>query len=110
MNIKEKIIALDKERYSKVYNLEIDEKAQELADLIRKNSDELDFDFIMEQLAHLGQCVCLLNDDNGHWAVTADGYQNVVTGRPKNLVTQFFVEAKQWKSTPRKALKQYLSE
>ena len=89
----------------------IDELAKEIETYIKSYFHELSFDFIMEQLANLGQCPNLLNDDNGHWAITCDGYQNVVFGdEPEDVETSFFVEAKQWRNTPREALIQYLNE
>jgi len=89
----------------------IDELAKEIEKYIKLYFDQLPIDFIMEQLANLGQCPNLLNDDNGHWAVTCDGYQNVVFGdEPADVETSFFVVAKDWKNTPREALLTYLNE
>jgi len=89
----------------------IDELAEEIEKYIKAYFEQLPFDFIMEQLANLGQCPNLLNDDNGHWAVTGDGYQNVVCGdEPEDVETTFYVEAAEWKNTPKEALYNYLNE
>jgi hypothetical protein len=81
----------------------------EIIKWIKKYFEDLPFDFIMDHLANLGGCPCLINDDNGHWAVTTEGFQNVVSGdEPQDVTTTFFVEAKNWKNTPREALKDFL--
>ena len=88
-----------------------DEYGVEIFRLLQENFERLEFEFILEHLANLGQCPNLLNDDNGHWAFASNGYQNVVCGDdPENVETSFFVEAKLWKYTPREALKYYLFE
>lgn len=90
---------------------EIDKFQEEILELIKTNFDILEFDFVMEQLSHLGWCVNLLNDDNGHWAVTCDGYQNLVYGdEPEDVETHFFVEAKEWQNSPKDALYKFLQE
>lgn len=59
----------------------------------------------LEELAKIGLCPNVLNDDNGHWAVKFDGYQNVVYGdKPEDVTTTFFVEAKEWKNNIYEAL------
>jgi hypothetical protein len=90
---------------------DIDNLTTEIEKYIKLYFEELPFDFIMEQLSRLGQCPNLLNDDNGHWAVTCDGYQNVVFGdQPEDVETTFYVDAKYWKNTPKEALLNYLNE
>ena len=90
-------------------DVKIDELASNIMHLIKKYYNKLPFDFIMVQLANLGQCPNLLNDDNGHWAVVADGFQTVVYGEPEDVETQFFIEAEYWKNTPTEALHYYLN-
>jgi len=46
----------------------------------------------------------LISDDNGHWAISTNGFQNVVTGGPKAVETSFFVRAKEWKKSARSAI------
>jgi len=89
----------------------IDDLAEEILRYIKLYFENLPFDFIMDQLANLGQCPNLLNDDNGHWAVTSDGFQNVPKGgEPDDIETHFYVEASEWKDTPKEALLHYLSQ
>jgi hypothetical protein len=87
---------------------EIDELAEEIERRIKEWRNLLSFEFIMEQLTMLGDAPNLLYDDNGHWAITGEGYQNVVTGEPADLETHFMIEAKHWKNTIREALNDYL--
>jgi hypothetical protein len=101
----------DDQKLENEINDKIDDLGLQIYDLIYKNINELDFDFMFDQLSYLGHCVNLLNDDNGHWAVTGTGFQNVGYGdKPEDIETQFFIEAKNWKNTPREALLHYLSE
>jgi hypothetical protein len=93
------------------YDITIDNLTTQILDLIKPNIDKLDFDFIMEQLSHLGWCPNLLYDDNGHWAVSADGYQNVVSGDvPEDVETHFYIEAEDWKNSPKEALYKFLHD
>lgn len=96
---------------NKEYNIRINELGDKIIELILNNLDSLEFDFIMVELSHLGQAPNLLYDDNGLWAVTGDGYQTVVYGdEPQDVESSFFIEASQWKPTPKEALVHYLSE
>ena len=64
------------------------------------NKDTQRFNWLSKQYG-----AALVNDDNGHWAVSYDGFQNVVTGkRGHDVQTAFFIKAKDWKQTPRKAV------
>ena len=45
----------------------------------------------------------LVSDDNGHWAVVFDGFQNVAFGKkPIDIETTFFIRKKQWQNSARK--------
>lgn len=58
-----------------------------------------------EYLSKIGYCPNLLNDDNGHWAVIFDGFQNVPIGDDKeDICTTCFIEAKKWKDSIYEAL------
>ena len=47
----------------------------------------------------------LVSDDNGHWAVSFVGMQNVPEGtEPQDIATNFFVEAKEWRDSIREAI------
>ena len=64
----------------------------------------------LERQVKRGACPALVNDDNGHWAVAFDGVQNVVTGRPKDVATTFFIRAERWRSTARRAIDAAMKE
>lgn len=64
----------------------------------------------LEAKVDRGDCPGIINDDNGHWAVSGTGIQNVVTGKPKDVQTTFFVKAKEWRTTIREAIEAYLNE
>jgi hypothetical protein len=102
---------LKKEDLTHTDTQKIDELGQEIMKSIKDHFDFLPFDFIMDELSRLGQCPCLINDDNGHWAVTSEGYQNVIMrDELEDVESNFFIEAKEWKNTPREALLYYLSD
>ena len=112
----EKISELSRVRlalYNKDENdKQVDELAITILDFIKKGFGFLKFEFIFEELSKLGQCPNLLNDDNGHWAVTCDGFQSIPEDldKPSDIETQFWVKANQWKDTPREALQSYLTD
>lgn len=129
MNNKSKILELNAERNSLLeqvhqlgetkdpqiedeLNTKIDRLAVKILGIIKQFIDELEFDFVIQQLANLGHCLNLLNDDNGHWAIVSDGTKKVVYGDdPQDDVEThffFFVEANQWKPTIQEALIEYL--
>lgn len=63
----------------------------------------------LESLVEKGDCPGIINDDNGHWAVTGDGMQNISCGDvPVDVQTTFFVEAAQWRNSIREAIDAYL--
>lgn len=65
----------------------------------------------LERLVKSGDCPGVINDDNGHWAVTGDGMQNCVSGdEPSDVSTSFWVEASKWRKTIREAISDYLDE
>jgi hypothetical protein len=89
----------------------VDELGDEIYTYIKSYHESLPVDFVMEQLANLGHCICLLYDDNGHWVFSSAGFQNVpMSDEPEDIDTQFFVKAKEWKNTIREALNDYLNE
>jgi hypothetical protein len=64
------------------------------------DSELLDF---LEGLAQEGYCPVLLNDDDGHWAVSCEGIQKL--SDPSDAVhTTFFVEKKEWRDSIREAI------
>jgi hypothetical protein len=56
-------------------------------------------------------CAALVNDDNGHWAVSTTGMQNVpMQDTPEDIQTTFFIEAKDWKDSIREAILEFKNE
>jgi len=61
-------------------------------------------DWLEDQAKH-GACIGLINDDNGHWAVSGSGVQNCPHGRdPEDIDTTFFVFKGEWRNTVREAI------
>jgi len=89
---------------------EIDELLYDILKRINQWRDGLSFEFIVEQLTKLGQAPSLLYDDNGFFAVTSEGMQEVAMDEftPTDLHINHWIEAKLWKPTIREALYFYL--
>jgi hypothetical protein len=55
---------------------------------------------VVEKLTDEGNCPGLLFDDNGHWALSLEGAQDVPIGPdPQDIATTFFIEADMWADT-----------
>ena len=55
---------------------------------------------VIEKLADEGHCPGLIYDDNGHWALSLEGAQDVPIGPdPQDIATSFFVNADMWCDT-----------
>ena len=53
----------------------------------------------------------LINDDNGHWALVFDGWQNVPMGDSAvDIASTFFIEANLWRGTIREAIDERIDE
>ncbi len=56
-------------------------------------------------LENEGYGVALINDDNCHWAVVFDGFQNVALGwESEDLQTTFFIGKDKWYDSLRDAI------
>ena len=117
----EEISVMDKFRYSLIEKEnnktatpeeieQIDNLANEIGNWLQKYQLFLPFEFIMEQLSRLGDAPSLLYDDDGHWCVTSDGFQNVIVDGPADWEGVFTISKELWKNTPREALEAYLSQ
>lgn len=74
-------------------------------------SNMLDCTTALETLSSSGYCPCLFNDDNGHWAVSFDGYQEVPVGKKaQDVMTSSIIREKFWKKSIREALIYALKE
>lgn len=79
----------------------------ELLDDFKDN--KISVEYVLEELANIGHCPALIFDDNGHWAVTSAGVQDVsLEEGPSDISTCFFIEAEEWKDTIREAVLYYL--
>lgn len=59
----------------------------------------------IENTTNQGACWALLNDDNGHWAVSGIGMQNLpLDDEPCDISTNFFVYAAMWRNSVREAI------
>ncbi len=88
---------------------EIDELRDQIIKLIFKHESSLNVDIIIETLTHLGYAPNILYDDNGHFAITDDGFQSICSGDdPEDVELSFNIEKKYWKDTIREALHIYL--
>ena len=96
------------EIYSMEEPKEIEELTDEIFDRLKAWRYNLPYEFIIEELTKLGQAPCILYDDEGHFAITGDGFQNVVMGEATDVEIVHFVEKELWKDTMRGALDYYL--
>jgi hypothetical protein len=89
----------------------VDMMAEEIQLFIVNNFDNLEVDFMIESLTHLGDAPNIIYDDNGLFAVSSDGYQQVITGNEKigGEIT-VYVTKDMWKESIREALKFYLQK
>lgn len=101
------------------YSIEFPEKIDKLSDqiynLISVYREILPFEFIIEELTKLGQAPSLLYDDNGHFAITSNGFQSISSNIGKkddrdDIELSFFVKKYKWANTIREALNKYLDE
>lgn len=95
------------QKYSMEEPKEIDILGAEILRLLQQHHKELPVDFIIEELTKLGQAPNVIYDDNGHFAITADGYATV-SDEPQDAEVYSFVRKSQWKRTIREALEYYM--
>ncbi len=95
------------QKYNMEEPKEIDILGDEILTLLQLNHKELPVDFIIEELTKLGQAPSLVYDDNGHFAVTGDGY-STINDEPQDANIYCFVRKSQWKPTIREALEHYM--
>lgn len=73
--------------------------------IIKLNSGEMTVEEILVKLAKREFAPALLNDSNGHWAITFNGFSSVPKGdEPENTYLTFFVEEDRWKETIHQAM------
>ena len=87
----------------------VDALGKTIRSLIIEDFSDLPFDFMIIELTKLGEAPSMIYDDNGHFAISGNGYQDVsFAEEPEDLKVCTFIRADEWKSTPREALKHYL--
>lgn len=92
------------------YDKKVDAIRDEVFNDIVKNFNEYPVDEVLEILARFGHAPCLVNDDNGRFAVSGDGYQPFVYDKkPITGSISVLVEAHMWKNTIREAVYHYLT-
>lgn len=65
----------------------------------------------LERLVDTGDCPAVINDDKGHWAVSAEGMQSIRSGDgPDDVETSFFIPATKFRTSIREAIDDYLDD
>lgn len=81
----------------------------EVKKLIKEAFSELDPAVILQWYAEIGRAPCLLNDDNGQWAVTSKGYRPALGTKERiNGSMTTFVTKDMWFSRIKPALKYFV--
>jgi len=93
--------------YSVEENPDIDVLATLILEKLKEWRKNLTFEFIFEELTKLGQAPCLLYDDNGHFAISGDGFCSI-SEEVQDWAGEVFVKKDQWRKTIREALDYYL--
>jgi len=89
---------------------EIDVLGVKIHSMLNEHKEELPVDFIIEELTKLGHAPCLMYDDNGNFAVTGDGFQELSDDDTCDMSIYTFIKKEQWKPTVREALYDYLKD
>jgi len=103
------LLSDDQSELSAEQEKEIDDLEEQILNLINQDKDSLPIDFIIEELTKLGWAPSLLYDDNGHFAVTADGYQTITEGT-SDVTIMCFIPKDYWKDSIREALNYFLDK
>lgn len=87
----------------------IDRLGKAISKHIKNHFDDLEFDFIFDELTKLGDAPSLIYDDNGHFAISSIGIQSVsCEDFPADFEATMFIKAKDFRDTPKEALKAYI--
>ena len=69
---------------------------------IKSRTDTIRLDWLEQQ-----EGCALISDDNGHWTVAGDGWQNCpMTKEAIDIQTTFFIEKDKWADSVREAIDQ----
>ncbi|MFW6310905.1 MAG: hypothetical protein ACOC1K_01590 [Nanoarchaeota archaeon] len=78
-------------------------------DILKKGVYTLPFEFIITELTKLGHSPNIVYDDNGHFAISGDGF-NQVNLEKSDMNLQIFIEKDDWKDNLRDALHHYFTK
>lgn len=96
--------------YAYIEPVDIDILGDKIYHQLVVNCNILPVEFILETLTHLGSAPNLLYDDNGHFAVTCDGYQSVSSDSEAiDSSIGVHIESTQWKNSIRDAIVYFLT-
>lgn len=106
---------LEEEDETKRDETQIDALAAEITQIITEHQDTLPVEVMLESLTKLGAAPSILYDDNGHFTIGGDGFQNlpdVELYETQETVFggEWMVPAGHWKPTIREALRVYLKD
>lgn len=105
-----KLIEKDDDKKASDAEIEqIDQLEKEILSYMKEYFNSMSFEFLLDELTKLGYCPNVVYDDNGHWAIACNGYQNVPGGDdPIDMNLYHIVEKHEWKNSPREALYSYI--
>jgi len=89
----------------------MDRLAVRIENLVKKHFDDLQVDFILDAMTHLGCCPQLIYDDNGWWSVTESAFSRVsLDDKPVDkFVGTVYIEGQEpWKESIREAVRYYI--
>ena len=87
----------------------IGEYARKILNKLKSEKDELEVDFIVESLTHLGYAPNIYYDDNGYFACSDDGIETFpLEEGPQDIELHVCIGKGSWKETIRQAVYNYL--
>lgn len=98
-------------KYEDDYNDEFRSNENAIYTFIDKNFDDILIEDILNATDHCGLAPCLINNDNGMWAITGTGMQNIsIDSDAWDFEGSFFVEKDEWRDTVREAVRSFIDE
>ena len=111
IDVRSKTFNKDKCKYENDYNDEFRENANKIYRFIDENFDNIFIEDILTATDHCGIAPCLINNDNGTWAITGTGAQNIsIDSDEWDFEGTFFVEEGEWRDTVRGAVRAFIDE
>ena len=78
----------------KDYNSDVNSYDKKIKDLLYKNKNRLSIEYILETMTKLGNSPNVLYDDNGHFCIEEEGYQNAPVKNKPEAITMTFITQK----------------